>query len=61
MQNLPLQNYSSAKREFVLYGGKFFGKSMTLKNGVVIIIQSEKGTIFGAFFSARLPFANGKV
>jgi hypothetical protein len=34
---------------------------MTNKNGVVIIIQTEKGIIFGAFFSARLPFSNGKI
>ncbi len=45
----------------MLWGRKPFGKSMTDKNSVVIVIQSEKGIIFGAFFSARLPFTNGKV
>jgi hypothetical protein len=58
MEALPLENYSSAENKYSLGGFVPFGKSLANKKGVMIVIESNKGIKFGAFFSASIPFTN---
>ncbi len=61
MSIISSNNYTSAKKEFSINATDLFGASLSNKNGALIIIESEKGIKFGAYFTAKIDFINSEV
>ena len=61
MKIISSNNYNSAKKEFSINSVDLFGASLSNKKGAIIIIESQKGIKFGAFFTAKIDFITGKV
>jgi hypothetical protein len=61
MRIISSNNYTSAKKEFSINATDLFGTSLSDKNGAIIIIESQKGIKFGAFFTANIDFITNQV
>jgi hypothetical protein len=61
MRIISSNNYTSAKKEFSINATDSFGASLSNKNGAIIIIESQKGIKFGAFFTANIDFITSQV